>query len=89
MIKYRTRFGKLEAIEVGRETAKMVYVNGYREGKRSEWSNYYDSFDEAKETLTYELYKEVLGLRKRLEIAQEKLETAQNLRLTPSTNLQE
>jgi hypothetical protein len=50
MIKYRTRFNKIEAIEIERETEKQIVLkdtkyNGkqYRENKQSDWSNWHDS----------------------------------------------
>ncbi len=53
MIKYRTRFDKIEALEVERETDKQVVLparDGFRssrENKVSDWSNWHDTWEAA------------------------------------------
>lgn len=53
MKKYRTAtWGKLiEAVDVDRETEASVWVNGRRNGKRTEYHSYFDTFAEAKQYL--------------------------------------
>lgn len=53
MIKYLThrREAKITPIEVERETAKYVWIKGRRHGKRTEWDNYFDTWEEAKDFL--------------------------------------
>lgn len=49
---YRRTWGvKIEQIEVERETEKFVWIDGRRNAKKSEYENYFDSFDDAKKFL--------------------------------------
>lgn len=75
MIKYRTRFDNIEALEVERETAKQVFLpatNGTRarrEDKVSDRSNWHDSWDAAHAFLVANAERDVESLRMRLEQA--------------------
>lgn len=79
MIKYRTRFDKIEALEVERETAKQVFLpakNGrraFRENKESYWSKWHDSWEAAHAFLVARAERDVENLRMRLEQAKGKL----------------
>ena len=44
---------EIEEVEVERETEHNVWINGRRHNKRSEYANYYDSFDLAKNALIH------------------------------------
>ena len=75
MIKYRTRFDKIEALEVERETDKQVVIpaqNGcrsFRENKVSDWSNWHDTWDEAHTFLVRNAERKVESCRMALERA--------------------
>ena len=74
MIKYRTRFEKIEEIEIERETDKqLVFKNGRKEYKFSSWSNYHDTWDDAHKFLIEIEEKRVDSLRLQLERAKGKL----------------
>lgn len=71
MIKYKANsLRKIEKVEVAGETDHFVkLLNGRKEAKRSEWFNYFDSFDAAKNYLLGEATKRVENLRLQLERA--------------------
>ncbi len=75
MIKYRTRFDKIEALEVERETDKQVVLpakggcRSSRENKESEWSNWHDTWDEAHAFLVRNAERKVESCRMALERA--------------------
>lgn len=70
MIKYVTKFNKIEKITVAGETEFFVKLeNGRKEAKRSDWCNYFDSFDEAKVYLVEKADQRVKSLRLSLEKA--------------------
>lgn len=79
MIKYRTRFDRIEALEVERETDKQVVLpasegcRSIRENKVSDWSNWHDTWDDAHAFLVKEAEREVESLRMRLEKSKGKL----------------
>lgn len=79
MIKYRTRFGNIEAIEVVRETGKQVVLPAIqglremRENKVSDWSNWHDTWEEAHLFIIQEAEAKVKVLRMQLEQANGKL----------------
>jgi len=86
MIKYRTRFDKIEALEVDRETDKQVVLparNGFRssrENKVSDWSNWHDTWEAAHSFLIAEAERDVASLRMRLEQAKGKLGNIKGMR---------
>ena len=74
MIKYRTRFDKIEEFEILRETEHCIIssdtVRGKRrEKKESNYSNWHDSWGEAHEFLVSKAQSEVDSLRIRLQQA--------------------
>ena len=79
MIKYRTRFDKIEALEVERETDKQVVLpasggfRGRRENKVSDWSNWHDTWEDAHAFLVANAEREVESIRINLERAKGKL----------------
>lgn len=79
MIRYRTWFGKVEALEIEKETAQTVTRNGKREEKRSVWWNWHETFEDAKQFLIDDAQREVDMLRTRLEMAEGKLENAEGM----------
>jgi hypothetical protein len=78
VIKYRTRFYKIEALEVERETDHQVFLpakNGMRasrENKVSDWSKWHDSWEAAHAFLVAHAERDVESLRMRLEQAKGK-----------------
>ena len=82
MEKYRTRFDKVERLDIEKETEKTVTINGRRENKRSDWQNWHDTFDDAKQFLVDAAQREVDGLRRRLESAKGKLGNAKGMKAT-------
>lgn len=77
MIKYRTRFGEIKAIEVEREPAKQVTIlvagSPIRENKVSSGANWHDTWEAAHAFLIAEAERNVISLRTRLEQAKGKL----------------
>ena len=71
MKKYRTSiWGKLiEAVEVDRETAAYVWVNGQRNRKLTKYNSYFDTFDEARQHLLGIAERSVNSARINLERA--------------------
>ncbi len=49
-IKYMTcgKYAEIERVQIDRETYASVWINGHKSMKRSEWRNYFDSWDAAK-----------------------------------------
>ncbi len=72
--KYKTRkatFGKLiEPVQVQKETEASVWIDGRRIAKRTQYDNYFDSFDEAKAFLTEYAENMLNSSRRSLERAQ-------------------
>jgi len=90
MIKYRTRYERIEAIEVLRETEKQVVLSGKmerRENKRSDWSNWHDTFDDARNFLIDLSEKEIKTLQSRID--GENLRLSRIKAMTQPTNNQE
>ena len=74
MIKYRTRWDSIEAIEVDRETAKQVVLkSGSRENKVSDWSNWHDTWEDAHAFIVKNAELAVERLRTKLERAKGEL----------------
>lgn len=79
MIKYRTVLGKIESVEVLRETEKMVVIacigkrKETREAKRSEWTNWHDTWVDAHEFLLAAAQQKVVRIRMQLERAKDEL----------------
>ena len=70
MIKYATKFNRVEKVEVAGETEHFVkLLNGRKEAKKTDWSSYFDSFDDAKSFLLDKAQKRVDSLRRQLETA--------------------
>ena len=70
MIKYVTKFNRVEKVEVAGETDHFVkLLNGRKEAKKTDWSSYFDSFDDAKSFLLDKAQKRVDSLRRQLETA--------------------
>lgn len=90
MIKYRTKFGKIETHDVLRETDKMVVLapnssanslaREAKEAKRSEWLNWHDTWDDAHAFLMREAEKDVESLRMQLERAKGHLGNIKGMR---------
>ncbi|MEW8048955.1 MAG: hypothetical protein AB2792_20095 [Candidatus Thiodiazotropha sp.] len=67
----RSAFGKLiEPVQVEKETDKSVWINGRRSAKRSDYENYFDSFDDAKAYMTKYAEDALAAARRRLEEVQ-------------------
>jgi hypothetical protein len=64
-------FGKhpIEQVEVERETTASVWINGSRNAKVSDWKNYFDTWDEAKQYLLNQAEAKLTGARFRLQSA--------------------
>jgi len=70
VIKYLTKFNRVEKVEVVGETEHFVkLLNGRKEAKKTDWSAYFDSFDDAKNSLVEKAQKRVDSLRRQLESA--------------------
>ena len=76
MIKYRTgqySGGLITQVEVERETIHFVYFNGGKSAKRSDYTNYFDTWEEAKNHLLKEAELQVESYRSSLARANEYL----------------
>lgn len=70
MIKYLAKFNRVEKLEVTGETDHFVkLLNGRKEAKKTDWSAYFDSFDDAKNSLVDKAQNRVDSLRRQLETA--------------------
>jgi hypothetical protein len=80
MIKYRTKFDKIEAVEIERETEKQVIIpaqgrsKARRENKASDMNNWHDTWGAAHAFLVENAQRNVESLRKQLELTNDKLE---------------
>lgn len=85
MIKYRTRFDKIEAVEIEKETEKQVVIrsisNGktHRENKRSDWSNWHGSWEQAHAFLIDIAEQQVMHARHALSLAERRLESIKSM----------
>lgn len=80
MKKYRARIhrrwdsdARIEEVDVERETEASIWINGQRSAKRSEWSNYYDTWEDAKSALLAAQQRRVEQLRSQLQVANSRL----------------
>ena len=83
MIKFRTKFNHIEAHEVLRETEQMVILapncsanslsREVREGKRGQWKNWHDTWEDAHVFLLQQVLNEVDSLSYQLQKAKEQL----------------
>ena len=87
MKKYKVRLNhrygceaKIQEIEVDRETDKSIWIKGQRLAKLSEYANYYNTWDEAKNALLGCQATYVRSIRLRLESANGALGKIQRLR---------
>lgn len=71
---------KVETVEVDRESENSVWINGQRRAKRSDWDNYFPTFDEAKAFVIHEMESGVDSARRELERAKDKLGNAKGLK---------
>jgi hypothetical protein len=64
-------WGKMiEPVQVEKETASSVWINGRRNAKRTSYENYFDTWEEAKEFLTEYAENMLATARRSLETAQ-------------------
>lgn len=84
MIKYKTKFNKIEAIEVLRETEKQVVrlvgETERRESKVCDWYVWHDTWEDAHAFLIAEAENEINSLRLRLEQAKGTLGQIQGMK---------
>jgi hypothetical protein len=91
------RIGRpIESVEVERETEQSVWVCGVwhgkkvaprRHSKRSDWDNYFDTWEEAKAFLLANAERKVAHARRELEIANSELGNVKGLK--PPVDAQE
>lgn len=77
---YRTgAWGKepIEPVVVDRETEQCVYINGSRQNKRSGYTNYFNTFAEAKDYLVAKRRRECESAERSLEHAKKALAFAE------------
>lgn len=92
IVKYLTsKFGRdpIEAVEVERETESSVWVvdtwrgergNTRRHAKRSDWDNYFDTWEEAKAFLMAQAEAKVTAARRALDSANGELGNVKGLK---------
>jgi len=78
MLKYRTQWEKIEAIEVARETKTQIVTlrkdgGEDRESKRAGWRNWHDSWEDAHNFLLSVYGKKIQELQRRIDDENEKL----------------
>lgn len=99
IIKYRTTLmnSKIEVVNCIRETESSVFLAGSdmrgkfkerREGKKTEWQQYHDTWSDAHSFLINRAEKEVLDARHRLEFANGRLGNIKGMK-PPSETQQE
>ena len=81
--KFKAIMGRIEEVEVVRETAKQVVVNGSfgeeRRVKESDWCSYHDTYEQAKQWIVNKEQERVNKAEIKLKCAQEELEKAKAL----------
>lgn len=74
---YRAEIGgfapTIKPVEVERETESSVWIAGRRNAKRSEWRNYFQTWDDAHALLMSDAAERVAEARKRLQHANDRL----------------
>jgi hypothetical protein len=82
MIKFKTGGGRnlIEPVEVEKETASSVWINGRRNNKRSGYDSYFDTWEEAKAYLLEQAERKVAGRRRSLEAANGELGNIRGLK---------
>lgn len=71
---------EIESILVEKETEHSVWINGDRSSKRSSYSNYFNSFQEAKDFLLEDASGQVKKAQLSLKNALSKRDTVLNMR---------
>jgi len=84
--KFVVCFGEIRKVSVVRETDKCVFIlnrNGdeRKELKSTEFHNYFDSFDAAKNFLIQKQSREIDAIKRRLEAEKDKLGQIQGLKI--------
>ena len=81
LMKYKASFMmQIELVECIKETEKTVtLLNGRKANKRSDYENYFDTFEDAKKYCIYFYKKKVCEIGYNLEKAKEKLLEAREL----------
>lgn len=87
MIKYRTYWDGISAINVAGETATQIIMQqGRRERKRSEFCNWHDTWEDARVFLVSKAEHDVKNLSEKLAIANQKLEQVRNMKAPQESN---
>lgn len=74
MIKYRTQWDVIQAIEVAGETKSLIIMQtGIKERKRSDWRNWHDSWEEAHAFLVSNAEEKIARLQNHVSDAQKEL----------------
>lgn len=80
MIKYKARINKrfcckdeIEEVEIDKETDKSVWINGVRNAKRTEWANYYDTWEDAHNDLMRHQQRHVESLYRQFQASDKML----------------
>jgi hypothetical protein len=72
VIKYYAYFDKIKAVEIERESAVSVWnLRGSRECKKTDWSGYFDTWEEAKQFLLEVSQKEIDKYKRILQRARD------------------
>jgi hypothetical protein len=76
---YRTcSYGcEIETIEVERKTEKSVWINESRSARTSDWEQYFDTFEEAKNHLIKQAEEKIESAKNNLAIAESFLKDVQ------------
>ena len=81
MIKYRTgSYGvPIEEVKIDREKENSVWFNGPRNAKRSEWYNYFDTWEQAHKYLLNKYQETLLSTERKLKAAQREYDEIKKL----------
>jgi len=82
MIKYEVKsyLNSIEEVKVERETDSSVWVEGRRRAKKAGYCGYFDTWEEAKNSLLNKAQKDVDAARSRLQRANSKLGQVKSLK---------
>ena len=80
---YRTSSSDIVAVNVRGKTERCVLLeDGTKEGRRSTWQNWFESWDEARDFLIRNYTERAKKLRNRLQETEEGIEKLQTMKKT-------
>lgn len=82
--KYKAYLGRIEKVEIIKETSKMVLIKSVtygerRELKESDWYSYHDTFEDAKNWIINHIQSKIDNYKRQIEIKEKELDKAKRL----------